>query len=239
AICYSRTKTAIIEEYKSGIEISADYYIERGKAKYLSATASLKIRSKDCFTIICSDYPAIDEEQEKRITQIAQQISQVFNLDDCPLLMQLIVNGEDINIIEFSARMGGGAKYKLIEVLSGENIMKKYVDLILGEKPSFAPQKQVNYCKMVYLYCYPGKFDHVEGFEELKSQGYIDEYFLYKTKGMRIDKAKTSGDRPAGYLVTADNKEDMKSKISHIDETLKVISSDSIDIMMHGLIEIQ
>ena len=44
AICYSRTKTAIIEEYKSGIEISADYYIERGKAKYLSAMRTSIIR---------------------------------------------------------------------------------------------------------------------------------------------------------------------------------------------------
>ena len=38
AIQYSRSNTAIVEEYKEGKEISADYYIEKGVAKLLSAT---------------------------------------------------------------------------------------------------------------------------------------------------------------------------------------------------------
>ena len=31
---------------------------------------------------------------------------------------------DDINVIEFSARMGGGSKYKLIKYMSGVDIMK-------------------------------------------------------------------------------------------------------------------
>ena len=34
AINYSRTKSAIVEEFKEGIEISADFYIENGVAKF-------------------------------------------------------------------------------------------------------------------------------------------------------------------------------------------------------------
>ena len=236
AINYSRTKSAIVEEFKEGIEISADFYIENGVAKFLSATNSLKIRNRKSFTILCSDYPAITGEQEVAVTKIATDIAKAFLLNNTPLLVQLIVKDSEINVIEFSARMGGGSKYKLIEVLSGVDIMSKYVDLILGDCPHVDPSKQVDYCKMVYIYCQPGVYDHMEGLDQMKSEGVIDDYFLYKTKGMEIQKAETSGDRPAGYLCSAKTSDDLWKKIEYIDSQIKAISSTGEDMMIHGLL---
>lgn len=237
AIQYSRSNTAIVEEYKEGKEISADFYIENGIAKLLSATTSLKIKNRKSFTILCSDYPALNESQEITVTQIAQDISKAFNLDNTPLLVQMIANDNEINVIEFSARMGGGSKYKLIEVLSGVNIMSKYVDRILGGYPEVKPSKQVDYCKMVYIYCNPGIYDHMEGLEMMKEEGMIDEYFLYKTKGMEINKAETSGDRPSGYLCSASTADELSRKIKYVDSHIKAMSNMGVDMMMHGLLE--
>lgn len=236
AIECSRTKTAIVEEYKQGMEISADFYVEGTEAKFLCATSSAKINNKDSFTILSSDYPAISKEQEEIITSIGNRIAKVFDLKDCPLFIQLIVNKKDVSIIEFSARMGGGSKYNLINVLSGVNIMEKYVERILGGRPSVNPSKKMNYCKMVYIYCTPGIFDHIEGFEELKRQNVIKDYFQYKTSGMEITKAETSGDRPAGYLVVADTLNELNSKVQFANSSVKIISSNGDDIMMHNLI---
>lgn len=236
AIQYSRTKTAIVEEFKEGKEISADFYIESGVVKLLSATSSIKIRNKKSFTILCSDYPALSQMQEKKVTKIAQEIAEAFNLDNTPLLVQMIVNNDDINVIEFSARMGGGSKYKLIEILSGVNIMSKYVDLILGGRPKVTPAKQVEYCKMVYIYCKPGVYDHMEGLERMKQEGAIDEFFLYKTKGMEINKAETSGDRPSGYLCSAKTADELRDKITYVDANIKAVSNTGEDMMMHGLL---
>lgn len=237
AIQLSRTHTAIVEEFKEGREISADFYIEHGEAKYLSATTSLKIKNRKSFTILCSDYPAVNGEQERILTDIATKIAKAFSLNNTPLLIQLIAKDNEMNVIEFSARMGGGSKYKLIEVLSGVNIMSKYVDLILGELPSVKPSKQVNFCKMVYIYCQPGVFNHMEGLNELKEEGIIDDFFLYKTSGMEITKAETSGDRPAGYLCTAVDEMGLWDKINYIDNHLKVISDKGTDMMLHGLLK--
>ena len=236
AIQLSRTKTAIVEEFKEGKEISVDYYVEGDEAKLLSATTSLKIKNKKSFTIICSDYPAIDNQQKAIVEKIGSQVVQAFGLKDCPLFIQMIANGNDVNIIEFSARMGGGSKYNLIRVLSGVDIMSKYVDLILGDKPTVKPTHQVNYCKMVYIYCTPGVLDHVEGLKELKDEGIIDDYFLYKTKGMEIIKAETSGDRPAGYLITADTSDELRNKLLIADSRIKIISTEQKDIMIHNLL---
>ena len=147
----------------------------------------------------------------------------------------MIVNGNDINVIEFSARMGGGSKYHLINVISGVDIMSTYVDMILGGKPTVEPSKMVKFCKMVYIYCKPGIFDHVEGFEELKTKGYIESYFVYKTKGMEITKAETSGDRPAGYLIVGDTAQELENKLRFVDSQIRVMSYDNVDIMLHNL----
>lgn len=131
---------------------------------------------------------------------------------------------------------GGGSKYKLIEVLSGVDIMSKYVDRILGSYPVITPAKQVNFCKMIYSYCYPGILEHIEGLEELKQNKIIDEYFVYKTKGMEISKCETSGDRPLGYLVTATTKEELQHKIALADKSIQVLDICGNDIMIHNLV---
>lgn len=236
AINYSRTKTAIVEEFVEGREISVDFYIDHGVAKFLSATTSLKIANRKSFTILCSDYPAVNSLEQEYLTQIATNISKAFSLDNTPLLIQLIGNGDSMKVLEFSARMGGGSKYKLIQVLSGVNIMSVYVDRILGDYPSVSPQKQVEHCKMVYLYCLPGVFDHVEGLDELKEKGVIDEFFIYKTKSMEIRGSETSGDRPAGYLCTAKTQKEIDDKIAMADKSIRILSKAGVDIMIHGLL---
>lgn len=236
AIGFSRTGTAVVEEFKEGVEVSADFYVQDGKAIYLSATSSLKIRNRKSFTIMSSVYPVVDDAQKLRITEIASQIASAFGLNNCPLLIQMIVGKEDINVIEFSARMGGGSKYYLIQVLSGVDIMSRYVDLILGGKPAVEPVEQVRFCRANYIYCNPGVMDRVEGLDRLKEEGLIREYFIYKSSGMKITAAETSGDRAAGYIVTADSEEELLRRISEADPSIKVLTPEGEDIMIHNLV---
>ncbi len=235
AIKASRTCTAVVEEYKKGDEISADFYIKDGKAIFLSATKSVKIPKRSSFTIIASIYPVVDLAKQRELERIADCISAAFGIVNAPLLVQLIDGEEGMSVIEFSARMGGGSKYSLIHRLTGVDIMAEYVSLILGETPSVNPSKQVEYAKMVYIYCTPGVFDHLEGFDILKDTGVIDDYFQYKTAGMKIEHVKTSGDRPAGYLITANTAKELDDKQFFVDSHVKVISSIGEDMMIHGL----
>ena len=116
AFKYSISKQVIIEEFKSGEELSVDIYVEGTKAKLLSVTASKKIKENEkSFTIIQSYYPAPVNYDENKVLEITQKIVDVFKLKDTPLLVQMIVNEDEYNVLEFSARMGGGSKYKLID----------------------------------------------------------------------------------------------------------------------------
>lgn len=238
ALDYSRSKNAIIEEYKEGTELSVDVYIERGEAKILSVTTSNKIKeNKDSFTILQSEYPPKVDYSEDRVREICQQIADVYELKNSPLLVQMIVGNGEYNVVEFSARMGGGSKYHLINVLSGIDIMKVYVEMVMGEKPHVEPKRQWKNALMNYVYCKPGTFVELKNFEELKQNGLIYSYFTYKMPGAVIEKSNTSSDRVAGFLVVGNSEEEVKEKLNRANNQLQVLNSEGKDIMRHDFFE--
>ena len=237
AISYSCTNTAVVEEFKKGVELSCDLYVQDGTAKLLSVTTSRKIRNRNSFTIIQSYYPVISKNEEKSVLSISQQIVDAFKLKDCPLLVQMIYNDHGLFVLEFSARMGGGSKYKLIEVLAGVNIMRNYVRLVLDLPVNVNPTRQINYVTMNYVYCNPGVIKEFKGLKELYEKGIITYFFEYKTCNMKIERAETSGDRACGYLVTAQNAKEMDEKISYVDSHIAILNEKGQDIMIHKIWE--
>lgn len=237
AIAFSRTNSAIIEEFKEGIELSVDVYIDHGVAKILSITSSNKIpNNNNSFTILQSCYPAsINLDIKIKIQHTAQLISEKFELDNCPMLIQLICDEENIFVLEFSARMGGGSKYNLIQILSGVDIMKVYTDRVLGLYPTVNPSELKKHVKMNYVYCKPGIISEFNHFNTLQNNGLIHSYFLYKSIGMEIVKSETSSDRPAGFVVVGDTQNELDEKINIIDSTLNITDINNKDIMIHGL----
>lgn len=234
----SRTSTAIIEEFVEGVEVSVDAYIDNGTVKLLSITNSTKIKNQNSFTILQSVYPVpeINEETINKIEDAANKIAHAFSLNNCPLLIQLIVSADNsISIIEFSARMGGGSKYYLIETISGVDIMGVYVDRILGGTPTVNPISKVNFATMNYIYCYPSTFDQLKNFIELKSLNIISEYFQYKEKGAHISKSETSSDRIAGFLLVGDTENEILEKQKIANQKLEVLDIAGNDMMNHSL----
>ena len=57
-----------------------------------------------------------------------------------------------------------------------------------------------------------------------------------KYENMVIDKAETSSDRVAGYVVCADTELEMVNKINYIDSCVAVLDPLGMDIMIHNLI---
>lgn len=231
---YSLSGDVIIEEFKSGEELSVDIYVEGTTAKVLSITASKKVsENKDSFTIIQSYYPAPTDYQEERVLEICQKIADAWHLHDTPLLVQMIQKGDTYNVLEFSARMGGGSKYRLIQVLSGVDIMNVYVEMFMGHKPHVKSQKLYNNAIMNYVYCYPGVYESIEGLDALKAEETILDYFIYRSPGSVIEKSNTSSDRVAGFLVVGSYQKEVDDKLAIANRVLRVLNDREDDIMRH------
>lgn len=238
AIKISRTKTAIIEEFVDGKEISVDVYVEEGKAYVLSASNLEKIKSQDRFVIYRTIYPArTSKEIYQKIEFVSQQIADAFNLKNSPMLIQLIDKGDEISVIEFCARTGGGDKFRLIKNASGFDVIKAAVDLAMGEKPHVEKTISNKIIVDEFLYCYPGVFDKIQGFEEMVNSGSISEYYLLKQKGSIMKEVTCSGDRVAYFTIEAEDMEEICDKYNHINATIKVLDENGKDILRHDLID--
>ncbi len=235
---FSRTSTVIVEEFIDGPELSIDVYVEDGEAHILSVSKLDKIADKDKFVIFRSCYPASDSEVlMNNIKKTAQQIADAFGLKNTPMLIQSISDGESIYVLEFSARTGGGVKYIHIKNVSGFDVIKAVVDLTIGEKPHVGEiRSKSKYAANEFIYCKPGFYDRLEGFEELKKDGVLWDYYVFKWKGAEFDSVSNSGDRIAGFTIYADSLEELQEKHNKVAETVKVISTDGEDMMRHDLL---
>lgn len=234
----SRTGGVIVEEFVAGEEISVDVYVENGKAKLLCVSNSEKITDNGRFVIFRGRYPvAASEGIMHQIQEVAQKIADAFHLVDSPMLIQMINNGEHVSVLEFCARTGGNMKYLLIKRACGFDVIKAVIDLTLGEKPQvelLPPQNK--YIVNDFIYCNPGVYDHLEGFEEMIEAGILSDYHAIRPTGMKLSGVSSSSDRIAGMTVQADTLEEFNRKHRIAVDSVKVIDVDGNDIMRHDLL---
>lgn len=230
----SRDKKVVVENYMEGEEISIDVWKGVEGAKVLLVSGTNKIRTQEgCFTIYQSRYPIEMSEMMKiKIQDIAERICKAFELEDTPLLIQAVVNGDEISVIECSARIGGGTKHKLIQHVTGIDIMSIYTDRILGNR---VQNLTVNRCtkkiELNYVYGNYGIFQKLVGFQERVSCGDIVDLFQYKKPGSVIYKKTASNDRILGFMIEADTCEELRQKRWEILETVDILDENGKSMM--------
>lgn len=238
AAMISRSGVVIVEEYVEGSELTVDFEIVDGTAVFLSASNTEKVNYADRFLAFRTKYPAaVSTATIERIKVIGQRIADAFELKNCPMLIQLLTDDKRESVLEFSARTGGGAKYLLIKKMTGFDPITAVIDLTLGKKVEVGEIKGESLLLTnEFLYAYPGVFDHLEGFEELKQKGVLAEYWQFKWQGAEIVNATTSSDRVASITIKADSYEELVEKHNRTAKIIKIIDHDGNDIMRHDLL---
>lgn len=238
AVQISRTKTAVVEEFVVGNELTVDVYVEEGNAHILCISNLDKIGGEDRFVIYRTRYPAeISDAVASQIQAAATGIANAFGLKNSPMLIQLITDGEKISVVEFCARTGGGDKFRLIEKVSGFDVVGAVADLTMGEKPHVVPYTgKQKYVVNEFLYCKEGVFDHLEGFDALVEEGIITEYFCLKAPGAEFGEIKSSGDRVAFFTIETENKEDLRARHEMANARIKAIGQNGEDLLRHDLV---
>jgi len=234
----SRSGGVIVEEFFQGDEISVDAFVVNGKAKILAVTNSEKIKYEDRFVIFRGRYPvAASDVVLRKIEDIAQKIANGFGLVNAPLLIQLLNNGDDVSVLEFCARTGGNMKWLLIKYSCGVDVITATIDITLGKEPNLELEDTGH--KIVvddFIYCYPGIFDHFEGFDEMVEQGYINEFHPVRIRGTEMHGANSSSDRIAGMNIVADSIEEFNEKEKRVLESVRVVDVNGNDMMRRDLL---
>lgn len=228
----SRTGRVIVEEFKEGKEVGIDCYILNGKAHILMMGQVNKKKVNDNTLLIFQTYiPAqISDLAKEKIQEIADSIAKVFELDNTPLLIQTLVDGDIVNVIEFAARIGGASKHRTIQIKTGFDILHANVDAVLGEIPQVITKDNHYFYSRNHIYVKPSVFDHFEGVEELIQKGYLEELIPFKVKGTEIGCHWSSSDRVGSFLVKGTSLAELKEKISFVVKCLGVIDNTGVDV---------
>lgn len=238
ALQISRSGRAVVEEFIQGREISAYCFVKDHKAKLLMTAERISVidgeaRALKCFATIA---PArISSRAASKAEKLATEIAEMFHLDNTPLHVQYIVDNDEIYVIEFAPRVGGGLSYKTIRENTGFDILGAAIDSYLGNPVSLESWHEP---KGIYtiniIYGKDGVYAHIDGAEQLVKDGIVEDFVAYKTRGTRLDSSRASSSRVGAFIVYAEQEDDLCEKIRTAFDRLHVYG-DGIDLIRRDL----
>ena len=239
ALQISRTSRAIIEEFMSGREISAYCYIYNHKAKLLLSAERICVTEGDDKTIrnYATIAPArISALASEKAERIAEEIAKACEIDNTPFFFQGMVIGDTVKVIEFAPRVAGGISFRTIKGNTGFDDIEAVINSYLGEEPPLHTWHEPQYIYTANtIYASDCVFDHMEGVEELKEKGIIEDLLLAKTPGMKIDSRSDSASRVGLFTVKGKNMDDVLAQLKIVYETMKVIDDKGNDVLRRDI----
>jgi biotin carboxylase len=234
----SRNGKVVVEEFIEGIEIGADFVVLAGKAHYLTSKERLKIsRAKggvEQITGCIWPSPSFNKLRNKVIIA-AQKIVDEFGFSNTPLMLQGIIHNEVFYVIEFGARLGGGESFRLVNEVCGVDYLELSIKGWLGEKCSFKVSESKSYFSDTFIYSDTGTFARVDGLEEMKYEGLIEYYNLYKKSGSQLSGALSSSDRLGVFVCKGTSLEELADKKRQVLSRIRVVSQEDTDLLRREL----
>lgn len=234
---FSLTKTIVVEEFIEGDEISCDYFVKNGKANYVMICKSNKFFVDDGTQVIYQSIipPDVSDLVRAKISDIAQKIAKAYGLINSPLHIQTLVKGDSVDVIEFSARLGGGAKYKTIQNVTGFNILNANIDVMFGQVPEISFNRSPKRFTRCFLYLTGGTFANATGFEENVNDGTIDEYVMIRPFGVYAQSPRASNDRVASILLSDIDQNRLKEKVKKALLSIHIYNEKGEDILKRDM----
>ena len=226
ALKLSQTGEAIIEGFCAGDEIQVDCVALDNDADVVMTRSKVKVAGSN--EAVLNSYGSIvpaqvSENVLPKLKHIAVGIAKGFGLRNTPFFYQAIVTGDEVNVLEFAPRVGGGLSYYMIKNFVGFDAVEAAVDSFLGKRINnsyHAPERVYRTC---LLYAKPCTFDHIEGLERLKEEGLITETFITKSKGDEIDGDMRSSNRVGSFIVEAASLDELNERVKYCMNSVGII----------------
>lgn len=242
ALQLSRSHNAIIEGFCSGYEIQVDCVALDDEALVVMTRQKMMAKRENSMVLqsFGSVVPAqLSESLNMKVAEIANRIVKGFQLKNTPFFYQAIVSDDDINVIEFAPRIGGGLSYYMLQNFVGFDAVDAAINSYLEKKltPLYHSLRKCH--RTCLLYGKSCTFDHIEGLEKLKEDGVIDESFVTKAKGDKLDGDLRSGNRVGSFIVSGSNAKELNEKVIMCINKIKIIDSEGEDKMNRTILESQ
>ena len=234
----SRTGRTVVEEFFSGVEVSVYAFVKEHQANILMISERLSVIEGEnqvlkCYATITP--PNVTEGALQKIEFYTTKIAQVFGLDNTPLHVQFICDGDEVSVIEFAPRVGGGISYENIKNNTGFDIISATIDSYLQKPVEVKYSRSKRFFSVNLAYGIPSVFDHLDGVDSLIENGYIDSIHYHRTKGGTITADRASGGRIAAILVSGNSRQEVLDKVKYIFERINAYDEKGNQILRKDL----
>jgi phosphoribosylamine-glycine ligase len=229
----SRCKKAIIEEFIDGQEIGVYCFIADKIVHIITMCQKRKPKTNDdsvIYSIGSISPPKISEVIKTKIQDIANQIAVVFNLANTPLLIQLIVNGDDVKVVEFAPRIGGSLSSRKIKLFANFDIIDAAVNSFFNITVHPAYTKPDFLFSETHIYTEPGIFGEIQNYKELVDNQTVVEFYPNKTRGMQIKSGKASKETAGSFFVKGNSIKEIEDKVRKTLNTVKVLDINGCEL---------
>ena len=236
---YSRNGMVIAEEFVEGVEISAYGYISNHTPIIIMIQERISTYDGDDKVLKCyaSWAPArISEKAREKAQDVLGQIAEVFGLDNTPLFFQGIVREDDISVIEFAPRTGGGISTQTIKKAVGFDFISATIDSYFGVEPDFSsyhPMQKIFAVNQVYADS--GEIASITGYEKLKESGLVDIISFYRRQHANTNALTASSSRVFVMVVSGENQLEIKNKIQASFDQIDIIDIEGKSIIRRDL----
>lgn len=236
---YSRNGMVIAEEFVEGPEISAYGYICGNEPHVIMIQERISTYDGADKVIKCyaSLAPArISEKAKANAAKTLMQIAKAFKLDNTPLFFQGIVRGDDISVIEFAPRTGGGISTQTMKKAANFDFISASIDSWLGNQPDFTNSHPVSRLYAVnQVYADTGVIGAICGWDELEKDGLIDIISFYRGVHAKTDASSAGSSRVFVMVVSGDNEKQIKEKIGAVFNRIDVLDENGRSMIRKDL----
>lgn len=234
----SRTGRTVVEEFFAGVEVSVYAFIKNGIANILMISERISTIEGEnqvlkCYATITP--PNISQTSLNKIQESTTRIANVFGLDNTPLHVQYIIDGDEISVIEFAPRVGGGISYRNIKNHTGFDIISSTIDSYLQQSVEIDYKCSNRYFSVNLAYGIPSTFDKLTGIESLIEEGVVDSIHYHKTPGSVITDDRASGGRIAAILISGNSRQEVLDKVKFTFETINAYDPEGKQILRKDL----
>lgn len=239
ALSLSRNQQAIVEEFVVGPEIQIDCFVSNGHVVVLDIKEKRKFTEEELTLSYGSLIPArITNKTKQRCHEISSAIATALHVENGPLYIQAIATEDEVYVIEFGLRFGGNLSFKILQDMTGIDIISATADAYLGLNPEInIKQPKLPVYATYHIFPKEGVFSKIVGTEELVADGSMDALFTHKPTGLECTGNMSSSERIASFTVRSSSYEENDSKLKHILQTIDVLDVQGKSIMRKDIYE--
>jgi biotin carboxylase len=235
----SRASQILVEEFLDGVEVGADCLVQDGEPRILALRR--KYVQRGVGGAVLSAYAsvspaAISPAARQRIVGVTRDIARGFGLRATPLLVQFMVDGDEVRVIEFAPRVGGGLNHRFVRLSAGVDLIDATVDAWLGLPVALADADGGRgFLAAHHVYAEAGRFGEVRGADALAGDGTVAECYVHKARGAPIGASMSSADRVASFMVRADDEAGLLRRIGEAMRRLDAVDIDGRSIIRRDI----